>query len=198
MNTIRTRHPSPAMVVACVALMVALGGVSYAAGVLPTNSVGTAQLQKKAVTRAKLKKNAVTGAKVTNGSLMAADFKSGQLPAGPQGPKGDPGAPGPAGSKGDPGATGAPGLSDVETVHVTATNNSPLRWAVVHPTCPDGKRVIAAGGSVTTALGDDGKVVLTDAFTLSNNTAKVAAEEIAGNTPGTWTLVGYATCAVVQ
>jgi hypothetical protein len=101
MNAIRTRLPSPAMLVACVALVVALGGVSYAAGVLPKNSVGTAQLKKAAVTAAKIKKDAVTEKKVKNGSLIATDFKAGQLPAGPQGPKGDPG---PQGPKGDPGA----------------------------------------------------------------------------------------------
>jgi len=96
---IRRRLPTPAMLVACVALVVSLGGVSYAAGVLPSNSVGTAQLQKKAVSRAKLKRNAVTSTKVKNGSLMAADFKAGQLPAGPQGPRG---VAGPKGPKGDP------------------------------------------------------------------------------------------------
>ena len=37
--------PSPAMVVACIALAVALGGTSYAAIKLPRNSVGTKQLQ---------------------------------------------------------------------------------------------------------------------------------------------------------
>jgi hypothetical protein len=105
MNVIR-KLPSPAMLVACVALVVALGGVSYAAAVLPKNSVGTAQLKKKAVTAAKLKKDAVTGAKVKNRSLLAADFKAGQLPAGPQGPKGDPG---PQGPKGDPGLQGLKG-----------------------------------------------------------------------------------------
>jgi hypothetical protein len=99
MNTIR-KLPSPAMLVACVALVVALGGVSYAAAALPKNSVGTAQLKKKAVTGTKLKRDAVTGAKVKNGSLMGADFKAGQLPAGPQGPKGDPGAPGQQGPSG--------------------------------------------------------------------------------------------------
>jgi hypothetical protein len=104
MNTIRNRLPSPAMVLACVALVVALGGVSYAAGVLPKNSVGTAQLKKMAVTAAKLKNNAVTGAKVKDGTLLATDFSAGQLPAGPQGPEGDPG---PQGPKGDPGALGA-------------------------------------------------------------------------------------------
>ena len=92
------RRPSPAMVVACLALAVALGGTGIAAvNALPRNSVGTAQLQN----------NAVTSAKVLNGSLVPADFKRGQLPAGP------PGAPGPAGPqgvKGDTGPAGAPGL----------------------------------------------------------------------------------------
>jgi hypothetical protein len=126
-NIIRRHLASPAMLVACAALIVALGGVSYAASVLPRNSVGTAQLKKKAITRAKIKKNAVTGAKVKNQSLMAADFKAGQLPAGAQGPKGDPGPQGPqgipgqhgpkgdagaAGPEGDTGAQGAPGPSD--------------------------------------------------------------------------------------
>ena len=54
---------SPATVLAGVALVVALGGTSYAAVVLPANSVGTAQL----------KPNAVTSAKVLNGSLLKAD-----------------------------------------------------------------------------------------------------------------------------
>jgi hypothetical protein len=48
------RLPSPALIVACIALVVALGGVSYAAGVLPTNSVGTKQLRKAAVTPSKV------------------------------------------------------------------------------------------------------------------------------------------------
>ncbi len=94
MKIIRRHLGSPAMIVACVSLVVALGGVSYAASVLPQNSVGTTQLKKKAVTGAKLKNNAVTGAKVKNRTLMAADFKAGELTAGPQGPKGDPGLPG--------------------------------------------------------------------------------------------------------
>ena len=110
MTVIRKHLASPAMVVACAALIVALGGVGYAASVLPKNSVGTAQLQKKAVTasklgnsavrRAKLKNNAVTGPKVKDGTLMAADFKADQLPAAQQGPKGDPGPQGPTGPAG--------------------------------------------------------------------------------------------------
>lgn len=56
--------PSPAMIVAIVALVLALGGTSYAAIVLPAGSVGTKQLRT----------NAVTGAKVKNGSLTASDI----------------------------------------------------------------------------------------------------------------------------
>jgi hypothetical protein len=71
MTAIRKRVPSSALVVACVALAVALGGTSYAALRLPRNSVTTVQ--------------------VKDFSLLSRDFKKGQLPAGPQGPAGPPG-----------------------------------------------------------------------------------------------------------
>ena len=46
------------MVVACVALVVAMGGTGYAATLLPKNSVGTAQLKQYAVTLGKINNNA--------------------------------------------------------------------------------------------------------------------------------------------
>jgi hypothetical protein len=61
--------PSPAMVVACLALTVALAGTSYAAIKLPANSVGTAQLRRGAVTGAKVKKNTITGTQVRETTL---------------------------------------------------------------------------------------------------------------------------------
>ena len=67
-HLIRLR-PSPAMVVACLALGLALGGTSYAAIKLPKNSVGAKQLKKNAVTGPKIKSNAVTGADVKESSL---------------------------------------------------------------------------------------------------------------------------------
>src|SRR5919199_1332617 len=74
-------HCSPALVVACVALLVALGGTSYATvAAIPANSVGTAQLKPQAVTAAKLAPNAVHTANVADGTLLRADFKPGQLP----------------------------------------------------------------------------------------------------------------------
>ena len=99
------RRPSPAMIVACLALALALGGTGIAAvTALPRNSVGTAQLQN----------NAVTSAKVLNGSLSKADFRGGQFPAGPPG---SPGPAGPQGVKGDTGPAGAPGLVGNVTLH---------------------------------------------------------------------------------
>jgi len=64
------------MAVACIALLVALGGTSYATVLnVPRNSVGTPQLKRNAVKPAKLAPNAVRAAHVLNGSLLAADFK---------------------------------------------------------------------------------------------------------------------------
>jgi len=73
------------MVVACIALIVALGGTSYAALKLPRNSVGNRQL----------KPNAVTSAKVRNGALTSKDFRRSSLPPGPRGPQGPKGEPAP-------------------------------------------------------------------------------------------------------
>jgi hypothetical protein len=65
----RLRTPSPAFVISLIALFVALGGTSYAATILPKNSVGTRQLKKNAVTSAKIKNGAVTATKVNTGGL---------------------------------------------------------------------------------------------------------------------------------
>ncbi len=69
MRFLRRFRPSPAMVVACIALAVALSGTSYAAIKLPKNSVGTIQLKKNAVTSPKVKNNALTGADIKEAAL---------------------------------------------------------------------------------------------------------------------------------
>ena len=63
------RLPSPAMVVACIALTVALAGTSYAATRLPAGSVGTAQLKRGAVTGIKVKRNTLTGTQIAESKL---------------------------------------------------------------------------------------------------------------------------------
>jgi hypothetical protein len=106
------RHrPSPTIVIACLALLFALGGVSWAATALPRNSVGNAQL----------KNNAVTSKKVRNHSLLRVDFKNGQVPRGPAGPAGPTGASGPKGATGARGPTGPAGSAGAANI----------RWALV-------------------------------------------------------------------
>ncbi len=64
------RGPSPALVIALIALFVALGGTSFAAiNALPKNSVGAKQLKKNAVTGVKIKNKAVTAAKINPSGL---------------------------------------------------------------------------------------------------------------------------------
>jgi hypothetical protein len=133
MKTLRLRRPSAALVISTVALIVALGGTSYAAFTLPKNSVGTKQIRKSAVTGKKIAKNAVTSVKVKDGSLLAVDFKAGQLPAGPRGPKGNPGPQGPAGIS---------GLQTVSSSPVDLSSNAQNGTAA---NCPAGKEAISGG-----------------------------------------------------
>ena len=102
------RRPSPAMVVACLALLVALGGTGMAAATqVARNSVGTPQLKDGAVSNAKIRNNAVNSTKVAARSLLRSDFAPGQLPAGPVGPQGPAGPAGAAGAAGPAGVIGA-------------------------------------------------------------------------------------------
>jgi hypothetical protein len=96
------RRPSPALVVAVLALLVALSGTAVAAGVVP--------LAKRALTadKAKLANNAKKLGGLT-ATQLSARMRGPRGVAGPQGPKGDPGPAGPLGAAGPQGATGATG-----------------------------------------------------------------------------------------
>jgi hypothetical protein len=71
------RRPSPAMIVALIALVCALTGTAWAA--LGKNSVGSKQLKKNAVVTAKIKKGAVTGAKVKKDTLTGTQINEAKL-----------------------------------------------------------------------------------------------------------------------
>lgn len=74
----RLRRPSPATVIALIALFVALGGTAYALK-LGKHSVGTKQLKFKSVGTKQLKNNAVNGAKVQDQSLNGSDINQATL-----------------------------------------------------------------------------------------------------------------------
>src|SRR3954451_4286537 len=98
--TMSVRRPSPAMLVALTALVVSLGGNSYAAVTLAKNSVTSKSIKDGQVKRVDLARNAVGSDQVADSSLLARDIKAGQLPAGLQGPSGTQGPAGAVGPKG--------------------------------------------------------------------------------------------------
>ncbi len=111
---LRFRRPSPALVIACVALFVAMGGTGYAALKLPKNSVKAKQLAPRSV-----------GSSEAH-NLTAKDFKKSARAKlrGPRGERGPAGPAGPAGGAGGAGAlrlVGPPASSD----GACAVNNPP-------------------------------------------------------------------------
>jgi hypothetical protein len=150
MRKLFRRRPSPAMVVACLALLVALGGTSVAAvsQLVPRNSVGPLQIRNGAVTNPKIRNNAVTSAKVRNRSLLRSDFAPGQLPAGPTGPQGPAG---PAGAAGPAGPRGTVGTVTVRTQSTTIAdavdNNEVYGTAEIQALCASGELAISGGAT---------------------------------------------------
>ena len=154
MRKLWNRRPSPAMVVACVALLVALGGTSVAAvSQLARNSVGPAQLQFGAVTNPKIRSNAVTSAKVRNRSLAARRLRAGAAAGGADRSAGACGA-----RRSRPVPLGPPESSAPSRFEPTRSASSTPRStasstpARVERRCEANERAVSAG----TSWGDDG------------------------------------------
>ena len=180
----RLGRPSPALVVASLALLVALGGTGYAAVALPKNSVGTPQLRA----------GAVTSLKVKDKSLQLVDFaplQRQQLKGAPgaAGPKGDKGE---KGDKGDKGNIGEPGLSGYAIV--TKTGSSTTTSLAVQATCPAGKRAIGGGGFTQTP---GAGVTVQNSFPVPGGTAWFVVAR-ASNPGAGWNYLAHAVCATVN
>jgi hypothetical protein len=204
MRSILRRRPSPATVLASIALLVALGGTGVAAmeAIVPNNSVGTPQLKASAVTAGKIAPNAVTNVKIANnavsnakigtnaitnsklagGAVTSAKVQNNSLLAAdfapnqlPRGATGPTGPQGPAGPAGQAGAAGPPGLSSVQIVVETSVTDSGNKGALV--TCPAGKKLIGGGAST---LGDAAGVYLGESNPdTANNGWHAVGREIA-------------------
>jgi hypothetical protein len=74
----RRFRPSPAMVVAMIALFVSLGGGAYAL-TLPSNSVGPAQLRRSAVLNSRIYPGAVSNSKMGKGAVTFSKMASNQM-----------------------------------------------------------------------------------------------------------------------
>ena len=183
------------MLVACVALLVALGGTGIAAvAVLPAGSVDTPQLADDAVISPKIRDGSVTsldianstitGADVHDRSLTRADFKRGSLTLGPRGAAGPQG---PEGQKGSPGTSGR----QVVQAESAATSTSPKG---VTATCPPGKK--ALGGGVEVSGDGRDRISVTESMPLGDEAWQARAVELVSTT-ATWRIRAYAVCAFV-
>ena len=181
LKAMRLRLPSPALVVASLALLVALGGTSYAAVTLSARSVGTVHL----------KNGAVTSPKVQNGALGLVDL----APATRRALAGATGPQGPAGPKGDPGPVGLAGL---ETAWASSPfDSNDTKTLVVR--CPEGKRLVGGGaGAWGRAMiwMEDG-VALVASHPHDDTTWLAAAREVVP-TEKSWFLRASAICAAVH
>ena len=70
MSKLKLRQPSPAMVVALVALLAGLGGSAYAG-----SKIGSSQIKKNAITTNKIKNNAVTSSKIKKKAVTSNKIK---------------------------------------------------------------------------------------------------------------------------
>jgi hypothetical protein len=144
------RSPSPAMVVACLALFLAMGGTGYAATQLPFIKGGRVSTKVKRGPRGKLGPAGPAGARGHEGQL------------GPAGPGGEPGLQGPRGPEGGD-AQGQEALAKAEqalntkleasTVVATTRvflppsdpSDPPIGVVSVEPRCPK-NTVVTSGG----------------------------------------------------
>ncbi len=197
MRKILRRRPSPAMVVACLALLIALTGTSVAAvNQLGRNTVGPLQIKNGAVTNPKIRNNAVTSAKVANRSLLRSDFAPGQLPAGPTGPQGPVGPAGPAGPAGAAGAIGAITVrSAAVTIDNTTATNGQYTTRSVDALCTSGELSISGGTGWSDTNND--LELWTGRLTPIQNSANqvIGWRGVGGNDSGqTSTFTVYALC----
>jgi len=167
----RLRPPSPAMVVACLALAISLSGAAYAVSTaLPRNSVGTIQL----------KNSAVNSAKVRNATLRAADFAPGQIPRGAQGP---------AGPQGPAGVSGWQVISGSGPSNSTGPKSQ-------QQDCPAGKRSIGGGAVLT---GSTSNTFLATSRPTDAGTGWIATgRESTGGNPGSWAVQTWVICATIS
>jgi hypothetical protein len=168
------RRPSPAMVVACLALFVASTGTSIAAN----HYLITSTKQIKPSVLAKLK-----GAKGPKGATGA---------TGTVGTAGATGATGATGAKGATGAQGIPGISGLTLVTGTTVSGAGNHDNVT-VACPSGQKAIGGGYSTGGAPSD---LVISTAEVLNDG----VTYRVDGNsaTVSSWNLVPKVYCATVE
>lgn len=144
------RRPSPSLAVSVLALVVAMGGTSYAA-----MTIGSRDVENGSLTTKDVKDDSLRGVDVRDGSLRAKDFREGDLPAGPVGPVG------PAGPQGELGPAGAGRWVLVNAAGEIEAQSGGFTVVAAYPTlantAPDGQpsNALRANGNVYINAGED-------------------------------------------
>jgi hypothetical protein len=165
MSRLLGHRPSPAMVVAMAALVIAMAGTSYAAIELPANSVGTKQLKRAAVTRGKIKTNSIVGSKVRDDSLTGADIVEGSLGKVPQAISAD---------------------SALHAIEADSAKNAKLTLTVKSATFPDDGVTVVLGPSSVSC--DPGQRVISGGAKLEVATHRELLGDSYASDDHTWTV----------
>jgi hypothetical protein len=167
------RRPSPAMVVAFMALLVSLGGTSYAITALPAKSVGAKQLKSKAVTTPKIKNNAVTGAKVRRNSLTGSDIRADTLGTVDSAVRAD--------TAGTADRAAVASRFEKVDVNLVTVANPAGELTTVNATCDPGLKAVSAGVQVQNPDSQFVVDIFPSAVTADAWTARVDNGGIGGN-----------------
>lgn len=180
--------PSPAMVVACIAVVLAMTGSAFAARALITG----ADIQNGSITRADLSRGTLrsltgrrgpagtdgfSGARGPQGDTGPAGPQGPAGPAGPQGPRGGPGDTGPEGPIGNTGPQGPQGPQGPAGQSLVQTNGpvsnmdvgAPLAQTSTGPTDPNTDGVEISNGGVFLTAGVTYKVDVFASFVATAN-----------------------------
>jgi hypothetical protein len=112
----RLRRPSPALVIALVALFVVLGGTATAASL-----INGKRIKPGTITAKQIKKSTITSDRIKNGTLTRSDLSSATVNA-LRGATGPAGPAGPAGPQGAAGPQGPAGIVAAQSTQVTSVN----------------------------------------------------------------------------
>ncbi len=176
-------RPSPGVVVAVAAVVLACAGSATAA---------------KVITGKQIKNSSITSADIKNNSLVEGDFKSGELPAGARGPQGAQGAQGAPGLRGPQGVNGTNGFGVLrypETLNAFENGEADL----VGTLCPTG--TYPTGGSAwaadsATLLVDHPEVITSQGISFSDaNVGNGYFANVNNVASGSVTVVVDAICA---
>jgi hypothetical protein len=168
---------SYANVMSTIAVALALGGTSYAAVKLPSNSVGSPQIKASAVKASEIASSAVTSADVRNRSLLARDFALGQVPTGATGATGATGLAGPPGVQGAAGPAGVVGAVTVQREDFNLPDTGTPTGLQVG--CPAGTKVVGGGSSAD--------LTNTDAYPVASRPFRTSSDKpVDGETFDAW------------